>query len=209
MPDNSAIQAAIVRAANEEGVDPSYALAIAQRESRFDPNAKASKSIYGLYQMRGDLRKQYGAGDSNDPYTQAKAWMGFQQGVRDDMGKTMGRAPTDEETYLGHYFGAARAARMISQYDPNTPVSDVFTPYERKLNSEFDRAGTIGPLMNSVGGDVAQKKAAFGGSRQQTFNPADYGEPIEPQGSTSMPSAPDFTQYGTPVAAADTQAAAA
>jgi hypothetical protein len=217
MPNSSATQAAIVRAADEAGVDPAYALAIAQRESMFDPNARASKTIYGVYQMRGDLRKQYGAGDSNDPYTQAKGWMRFQQGVRDDMAKTMGRDPTDEEAYMGHYFGAGRAARMISQYDPSTPVSDVFTPYERKINPEFDRAGTIGPLMSGVSSDVARRKVAFGGGSEQ-FDSSLYGEPIEPLTQTPgagrssgppEPAIPNFAQYGTPVAGADTQATAA
>lgn len=232
MRDTSAVQAAIIRAANEDGVDPAFALSVAQRESGFNPNARASKTIYGTFQMRGDLRKQYGAGNSNDPYTQAKAWNGFQDGVRGDMADVMKREPTDEETYLGHYFGAGRAARMLTRYDPSTPVSDVFTPYERRLNPEFDKAGTIGNLTNGVMGDIANRKKAFGGgNKQPSFDSSIYGEPVVPKAPESgdetiptagspditapnnfagipLPPTPDFSKYGTPVAA-ETPAAAA
>src|SRR5260370_36541558 len=129
--DSQATIDAIRRAAIEEGIDPNYALAVAQRESDFNPNAHASKSIYGLFQMTGGIRQKWGAGDSDDPYTQAKAWSRHMNGeVRPAMGNGLGRAPTDSEAYRGHHFGHDRAARMIGNYVPNTPVDQIFTPYD-------------------------------------------------------------------------------
>ena len=44
-----------------------FALAVAQRESAFDPTAHSSKTIHGLYQTMGLLRQKYGVSDFNDP----------------------------------------------------------------------------------------------------------------------------------------------
>lgn len=165
MPNQDVISA-IRQAAIENGVDPNYALAVAQRESSFDPNAHASKTIYGIFQMTQGLRHKWGAGDSNDPYTQATAFMRYLKGeVAPAMANVMGRNPTNEELYLGHHFGPGRAARMASgAYDPSTPVDEIFTPYERSLNPHFDRAGTSGNLMASITSDIGRRTAKFAGT---------------------------------------------
>ena len=121
MPLTPQIRAAIEQAAREQGVSPAYALAVAERESQFDPNAKSSKTIQGIYQMQGGHRQQYGIGDSRDPYTQASGWGRFQHDVRKEMAGPLGRDPTDAEAYLGHHFGGVRAGRMMKM-DLNTPV---------------------------------------------------------------------------------------
>lgn len=157
------VEAAIVKAAQEEGIDPATALAWASRESSFNPTARASKSIYGLYQMSGALRRQYGIGDTADPYEQTKGFARYYRGLKDEMKGTLGRDPTDTEAYLGHHFGGRRGARTIGM-DPSTPVSEVFTPYERSLNPHFDRAGTIGKLTGSIMPDIERRYAKFGGS---------------------------------------------
>jgi len=176
---------AIRRAAIEHGVDPNYALAVAQRESSFDPNAHSSKSIYGIFQMTGGLRQKWGAGDSSDPYTQASAFMRYLNGeVRPQMYSVLGRAPTDAEAYLGHHFGPTRAARMISQYDPNTPVDEIFTPYERSINPHFDRAGTSGNLMASITNDIGRRQQRFGGEGSGA-------------GGGTQTAALDFSKFGT------------
>ncbi len=207
MAANDTIEA-IRRAAIEEGIDPNYALAVAQRESDFNPNAHASKTIHGIFQMTGGIRQKWGAGDSSDPYTQAKAWSRYMNGeVRPAMGNVLGREPTDAEAYLGHHFGPGRAARMIGHYDPTTPVDEIFTPYERSLNPHFDRAGTSGNLMSSITNDIGRRTAKFGGTEY-----ADSGTPRggldfskfgtsadlsseDGGGSSSL----DFSQFGSPV----------
>jgi hypothetical protein len=188
--------AAIRQAAIEEGVDPNFALAVAQRESDFDPHAHASKSIYGVFQMTGDLRRRHGAGNSDDPYVQAKSWMSLlKNDIRPEMRSVLGRNPTDIEAYLGHHFGAARAARMLSHYDPNTPVDQIFTPYERSLNPHFDRAGTAGNLMSSIGNDIGRRTAKFGNYDYGNYGPyANWGG-----GQGTSTGALDFSEFGNPV----------
>lgn len=173
------IEDAITRAAREQGIDPSFALAVAQRESNGNPNAKASRTIYGLFQMSGPLRARYGSGDSQDPYTQAAGWAKFAGDLKTEMADRLGRDPTNEELYLGHFFGGPRAARLISgQVPPSADVRDVFTPQELQANPEFARAGTVGNLMASVEGDIGKRIGSFGGNGQE------------------MKAGPDFAAFG-------------
>lgn len=159
------VEAAITQAANEAGIDPAFALATADRESRGgeDPNTyKPHGSIYGLFQMSGPLRQKYGIGNSTDPYTQAKGWAAFMNDTRGQLAKTLGRAPTDQELYLAHYFGAGRAGRLIGgNIPPTADVRDVFTPQELAQNPEIAKAGTVGALMSSVNDNMATRMAAF------------------------------------------------
>lgn len=165
-----AIHEAIIRAAVEAGEDPAFALAVAERESNFDPNAKASKTIRGLYQMSQDLRGRYNIGGSVDPYTQASGWMRFIGDTRRQMASRLGRDPTPSELYLGHYFGPGRASSMLNGwYPPNTDVRDVFTDEEIRGNPNIARAGTIGNLSNSITADMERRRQRFAGGG------ADYG----------------------------------
>lgn len=195
-PDD-ATRAAIVRAATEHGIDPTVALAIAERESQFDPAARSSKTIRGMFQMRGDLRHQYGAGNSVDPYAQAKGWGAFFRDNKAEMARVLGRDPTDAEGYLGHHFGGVRAARMMKM-DPATPVDQVFTRQERRLNPHFDKAGTVGELNSTVLADIDKRQAKFGSA------PANYSEAGAPAGNYNgivmplQPAAPDFSSFGAP-----------
>jgi hypothetical protein len=188
-------QAAITRAAREGGVDPKYALAFAQRESNFNPNARSSKTIAGLFQMRGDHRMAYGAGNSADPYTQAKAWTGFINDVKGEMSGVLGRQPTDAEAYLGHHFGGVRAARMMGM-DPKTPVDTVFTPNELQQNPHIGRAGTVGALNRSVMADIDRRAKTFDTGDDALPSsygdpvgklPSEYGEPIQSEASNAPP----------------------
>lgn len=186
---SEAQRAAIIRAAQEDGVDPATALAFAERESNFDPQAKSSKTIRGMYQMRGDLRQQYGSGDSDDPYAQAKGWAPFFKDTKASMSKALGRDVSDAETYAGHHFGAGRAAKMY-QMDPETPVDQVFTSNERRLNPHFDKAGNVGNLLTSVTGDIDQRRSKFGASAP-TLDTSGF-EPVQEAGPSRSASAPKF-----------------
>lgn len=181
------IEAAITRAAKEEGVDPSFALAVAERESDGNPNAKASRSIYGLFQMSGELRSKYGAGNSPDPYTQAQGWARFINDTKGQLTDRLGREPTNNELYLAHYFGEGRAARLIGgQVPPSAGVADVFTPNERRLNPEFDKAGTVGNLMTGINADIEQRQNRYGGSGPRSTE------------TGHLPPGLDFARYGQP-----------
>ncbi len=210
---DAATRTAIERAAAEHGIDPSIALAVAERESNFDPRARNSKTIRGMYQMRGDHRARHGIGDSDDPYAQTKGWGTFFQDVKREMAGKLGRDPTDAEGYLGHHFGGVRAGRMLKM-DPNTTVDQVFTPYEMSINPHFAKAGTGGNLNSSILRDINKRQAKFGGAAPDLglIDFAKMGEPVEQDLdftassqeanlNTSAPaasSAPDFSQFGTP-----------
>lgn len=205
---SDSIRRAIVEAANEAGISPAFALAVAQRESAFDPNARASKTIRGLFQMTGGLRRQYGIGDSSDPYAQASGWARFIGDTKRQMAGVLGRDPTDAEAYLGHHFGAKRAARMMKM-DPSTPVDAVFTPYEMRLNPHFARAGTVGALNSSVIADIDRRSAKFGGEAgsSEPLDFAAFGDPapdyLQPAATPKVASAPptaplDLSEFGEP-----------
>ena len=208
-------QESIVQAAQQAGEDPAYALAVAERESNFNPRAHSSKTIHGMYQMRGDLRQKYGAGDSDDPGDQARGWMKSLPDIRNDMKSVLGRDPTDQEVYLGHHYGAKRAARTLTM-DPSTPTDAVFTPQEMAANPHFARAGTIGNLNASITGDIGKRMDRFGGVvPPHSTEPSDlsaFGEAVDqsgagiPAGTDNGPatsqttaaatSAPDLSQFG-------------
>lgn len=169
MPTDPSIEAAIRQAAEEAGEDPAYGLAVAERESRFNPRNKASKSMRGLFQMSGKLRAKYGVGDSDDPLEQARGFYRFLPDLRREMKSVLGRDPTHEELYLGHHYGGKRAART-TKMDPNMPVEGIFTPQEMGQNPHFARAGTIGNLNGSVMGDVRKRMSRFGGAATSPAN---------------------------------------
>lgn len=195
MPSTVARQQAIIRAANAAGIDPSVALAIAERESNFNPRAHSSKTIYGMYQMRGDLRAKYGVGNSDDPDVQARGWTRFFRDTKAQMAAQLGRAPTDAEAYLGHHFGAGRAGRMM-RMDPRTPVQTVFTPYEMSINPHFGRAGTVGNLDGSVINDIGRRARRYGGAELPDFS--SMGDAVGDAGlGASAP--PDLSSFGSPV----------
>lgn len=197
-----AVRDAITHAADEAGIDPAFALAVADRESQGNPTAHNSKTIYGLFQMSGPLRQKYGAGDSSDPLTQARGWTAFAQDLKAGLAARLGREPSDAEIYAAHHFGEGRAARMIGgQIGADTNVADVFTPYERSINPHFDRAGTVGNLMAGITGDITQREGRFGGAGKSGIDFAAFGEPQDtdaPQPTST--NSVDFAQYG---AAAD------
>lgn len=204
----------IIRAAREAGLDPATAQAYAERESSFNPQARNSKTIRGLYQMRGDNRAKYGVPDDADVATQTKGFAAFLKDVKKEMAGPLGREPTDAEAYAGHHFGGKRAGRMMSM-DPSTPVDAVFTPREMAENPHFAKAGTVGALTSSVIGDIDRRRTTFGGTSSSLPDLSSFGEPVQteapdlssfgdpveqsqPAPSMAAPSAPDLSQFGTP-----------
>ena len=191
---DSSIRDTIARVAQEEGIDPAYALAVAERESSFNPNAHASKTIYGLFQMNGGERAKYGAGNSADPETQTRAFAGYTRDLRAEMTQQLGRAPTDQEAYLGHFWGGPRASRVINGSQAGLAPSDVFTRQELAENPELARGSSAGGLASNIMGDISRRQAKFGGGDGQapaiqgnsSGNPRDFsafGQPLDEAGA--------------------------
>lgn len=195
-----AVHDAIVRAARENGLEPSMALAIADRESSGDVNGRApGSSAFGLFQMLRSERNAYG-GNSTDPHEQATAWAHYIKGTQAEMARVLGRQPTGPETYGGHYWGGTRAARIISGQIPGqTPVSAVFSPQELAVNPNIARAGTTGALSSSVMADIARRqgKYADAGSADKSVDPEKWGTLVGPD--TDAPSAPSGPPPMAPV----------
>jgi Transglycosylase SLT domain len=200
------VRQAIIDAARRSGIPPAVALAFAERESSFNPAARSSKTIQGLFQMRGDHRGRYGVGDSLDPGEQTEGWGRFAHDLRKEMAAGLGRDPTWTETYLGHHFGGGRASRMLGM-DPNTPVNAVFKPHELEVNPHIVKAGTVGKLLSSINTDMSRRIAREGGEEPQELPDfASYGELVDapslaPAAPRAAPQrvaeAPDFSAYGT------------
>lgn len=195
LPVRPDVHAAIVRAANENNIDPSLALAIADRESSGNVNGGApGSSAYGLFQLLRSERNTYG-GNSQDPYEQATAWAHYIKGTKDEMAARLGRDPTGPELYLGHYWGGTRAAKIVSGQIPGqTPVQSVFSPQELAVNPNL--RGTAGALSSSIMADIGRRTAKYAGagaeptseSKEDDFNPAKWGTPVGSQ--STAPTAP-------------------
>lgn len=186
---SEAIRAAIIQAAQEAGIDPATALAYAERESTFNPKARNSKTIRGLFQMNGGLRQRYGAGDSDDPIEQTRGFGRYFPALKQEMASVLGRDVSDDEAYLGHHFGGRRGAYAL-RVDPDTPVSDFFTRTERAQNPHFDKAGTIGRLNASLLGDIGRRRTKFGG----TGSGEDFSDMAETPDFSDMAEMPDFSE---------------
>ena len=204
------VQTTIARVAGEEGIDPAYALATASRESSFNSTAHASKTIYGLFQMNAGERKKYGAGDSNDPEQQTRAFAGYTRDLQAEMTGELGRPPTNSELYLGHYWGGARAARVISGSQAGLAPQDMFTPQELAENPDLAKGKSAGELASTIMADIGQRQQQYGGgpstnatasgTAQPPMNPMDFAgygrSSVEAEASTPTQTTPDLSVYG-------------
>lgn len=88
---NQDIKSMIVRIANEVGVDPAIALAIAQQESGFNPNAvgDGGKS-FGLFQIHSDFHPDYKGG--TDPEANARYGLTLFKRLLDANGGSVNKA---------------------------------------------------------------------------------------------------------------------
>src|ERR1035437_3260751 len=195
------LRTTIARVAREEGVDPAYALA--ERESSFNPNAHASKTIYGLFQMNAGERAKYGAGNSSDPETQTRAFAGYTRDLQGEMTRQMGRTPTNNETYLGHFWGGPRASRTISGAQAGLSPQDMFTRQELAENPELARGSSAGGLASNIMADIGRRQAKFGGdSGPSGTTPVStdfsaFGQPLDEASGTQVASnGVDFAQFG-------------
>lgn len=204
--DNS-VTDTIAQTARQYGIDPSFALAVASRESEFDPTAHASKTIYGLFQMSKPLRDQYGIGNSTDPAVQTAGWARFMADTKGRMAQILGREPTDGEAYLGHYWGAGRAAHMIAN-GGNVAPSDVFTPQELAANPNLAKNDTVAGDMSKITADISQREAKYGGSGVAQNAPSSdfsaFGQPqnVDLKVNDTSNAAPNFAKFGTAEGAA-------
>lgn len=127
------VMTALRSASAATGVDFGYLVKTAQRESNFDPSAKAStSSATGLFQFTNDtwlnVLDRYGAKHGVKTDGQSR---GDLLALREDAGlsarmagelagenakileRKLGRAPTSAELYTAHFMGPTDAARLV------------------------------------------------------------------------------------------------
>lgn len=218
MPD-PAIQATIARIAQEEGIDPAYALAVAERESNFNPNAGGKGTIKGLFQTTQQTRRGYAIPDNAGLEDQVRGFARYTKGLRGEMQSVLGRDPSWDETYVGHYWGGPRAARVIGGAHADMAPSDLFSARELADNKELAQGKSAGALAKNITRDIAKRRGRFGSSASPADEAgfASFGQPE--QGATP-PAAPapdkptrdagtpprsrfDFAQFGEPQQAVD------
>lgn len=198
----AAIHDIITDSAMEHGIDPAFALSVAERESNFNPYEGGYGTIRGLFQFTRALRNEYGISERASPQDQADAFMRYTKTLQGDLRSRLGRDPTHEELYYAHHFGPGRAAHMVSGMHPDTPVSSVFTPYELQTNPHLVRAGTVGNIINSVGGDIRRRMAKHGGGEESEDDDlGKYGIPLDAGqgGQGDIENANDLGRYGEPI----------
>jgi len=166
---NPEVAQAIIDAAIARGEDPALMLAIADKESSFNPNAKPGinpatgkpySSASGLYQFltanKGkDGTKQStweaaakGAGvDTSNPFditANAKAGAYFTQNNRKAIEKHLGRKADTSEVYAAHFLGEKGAKDYLDAYakNPNAIGAELF-PDAAKSNPTvyYDKKG--------------------------------------------------------------------
>lgn len=155
-PAMSAVTGSISAAAKQFGLNPTLMMAVAKRESDFNPNAKnPSSSATGLFGFIDDtwsrVSARYGKAlgmpegtPPTDPKwapVMAAALMKENQVV---IQKLVGREATEGELYLTHFMGGPAGVRMIKMASetPDAPAAAAF-PGEAAVNGKifFDKDG--------------------------------------------------------------------
>jgi hypothetical protein len=139
-PSLGTIRDNITAAASAFNVEPGLLMAIARKESRFNPNEENSRSsAKGLFQFTSGtwdyVKTRYGKqlGMPEDASPKDPRWASAMAAAlvlqnKDYMEKSLGRTVTNGEIYLGHFLGAGGATSMIKLRDsqPNAPAALVF-----------------------------------------------------------------------------------
>ncbi len=157
---NKTIADLILNAARTVGIDPGIAMATAQAESNFDPNARAgTSSAGGLFQftnatwaaMVQKYGKQFGIGLNDKMSAKANAIMGALF-IRDNQRYLMqhGVAPNAGNTYMAHFLGAGTAVDFIKDMyrNPNANAAALFPAQARANKSIFYQGGMPQSLAN-------------------------------------------------------------
>lgn len=147
------IEAAISKASSITNVDYGFMMAMAEKESSFNPNAKApTSSASGLYQFLDStwnrMVDKYGAqhgitrGDKLEPLAAAIMAGYFTKENAAIISKRTGRPCTSTELYMGHFLSGAGAAKLLTA-NQSTPAVDVAGAAAAQANASiFYKNGT-------------------------------------------------------------------
>jgi hypothetical protein len=146
----------IKQRAQERGVDPELALAIAQAESRLRPQIKNPKSsAHGLFQIVDDTWKQYGGDPKKRKDVNENIRIGLEilADNQQALTATLGREPRPGELYAGHFFGTEGAKRVLTA-NPDAPVSSVVSARVLKANPELLQGKSVSQALFALSAKV-------------------------------------------------------
>jgi hypothetical protein len=127
------VNAAIDRAAQEEGVDATTLRTIAQIESGGNPKARnPTSSAGGLFQFIDSTAASMGLADKFDPYQAARAAARLAKHNAAGLRKVLGRDASPGELYLAHQQGLGGAAKLLR--NPDAPATKIVGGDAVRLN---------------------------------------------------------------------------
>lgn len=189
-----AIQGVIDGAARERGLSADYMTRLAERESAFDPSARAgTSSATGLYQFTdrtwlGVLSKygeELGVRDAaslarsnpdallrlrTDPDLNARAAARLTEDNGRALAQTLGRAPTDAELYSAHFLGEGQARQLAMAAD-DALAANLF-PEAARANRSIFFDGRRARTVAEVRADFAR---TFDGGPREMAAPISHG----------------------------------
>lgn len=170
----------IARKAQQEGIDPSVALTIAQLESNFSNTAqppigkdgKRLSSAHGLFQVLDDSWKRLGGGNRNDVNEQIRIGFKHMKEAERYIKKNIGRDLQPHEHYLGHLLGPGGASAVLKA-DPNARLIDIVRKYDSKnANNIVKNNGmdglTVGQAISKWQSKWNQLSSRYGGNGTST-----------------------------------------
>jgi hypothetical protein len=198
-PNRSAMTSLIQSAAAQHGVDPDYLVRTAQRESNFNPMARApTSSAAGLFQFTKGTAQQYGLSNPFDPVANADAAARLAK----DNGAVLqaqGHNAKAPELYAAHFLGAAGADRFLDglKANPNAPAAAFVEPRQAAANRAifYNKDGTpkttaqvYNSFSQSMGADPIQTASAADADAPAAGSQA-VGQFNLPGGAGSVPAA--------------------
>lgn len=171
--------------AQERGVDPELALAIAKAESGLRPQIKNPKSsAHGLFQIVDDTWKQYGGDPKKRKDVNENIRIGLEilADNQQALAATLGRAPRPGELYAGHFFGKAGAQRVLTA-NPDAPVSSVVSARVLKANPELLQGKSVSQALFALSakvGDTGPGQRVPRAPDPKTARPAYREDPAKP-----------------------------
>jgi hypothetical protein len=160
----SDVYQAIQQASNKYGVPLDYMLAMAHKESGFNPNIKApTSSATGLFQFISKTWKGlWGTPtpDPKDPYANADAAARYTKQIQEQLSTN-----DPASLYLGHFLGASGASKLLRAMEKNaeTPVTEVVSPDQIQANkSVFTSRATVADIYEWANRNIGKTMAKIG-----------------------------------------------
>ena len=148
----------VKRIAQEEGVDPNFALAIAQQESRFNQNARSPVGAIGVMQLMPGTAQELGV----NPYNTEGNIRGGVRYLKQNLNKFGGRM---DLTAAGYNAGPNRQSLREGRI-PNIPETQ---DYVRKVTANYNsfkaKNGDLGPSGSETPQTVSGN--GYGGCGEQ------------------------------------------